>query len=237
MQQAKPEPMWMIISIVERGHGRQLIELYSARQMVTHLLCLGHGTASSEMLSLLGLGESEKDVLLGIGQRSVVRQTMGSMNNANLACAIRGRGIVFSVPLTGVNALLAAATTLARTEQAHSGQTPETKQEEPMMQQNGTRHSLILISVNQGYTDAVMDTARRVGATGGTIVRARWAGAQPLEQFYGITLQLEKEVIAILAQEGSRRAIMEAVNLNHGLKTDAQAVICSVAVEEALKLN
>ncbi len=195
MQSSRPESMCAIISIVERGYGRQLIGLYSGWQMVTHLLCLGHGTASSEMLNLLGLGESEKDVLISLGSKSVVRQAMGAMSNHNLNCSLRGRGIVFSLPITGINALLAAVTTLARAEQQlqQEEQRPEQEQEEASAMQKVHEHCLILISVNQGYTEAVMDTARRVGATGGTIVRARWAGAQPLEQFYGITLQLEKE--------------------------------------------
>ena len=76
MQQARPEPMWMIISIVERGRGRPLVEFYTARQMTAHLLCLGQGTASSEMLNLLGLGASEKDVLLSIGSRDSVQRAM-----------------------------------------------------------------------------------------------------------------------------------------------------------------
>ena len=107
MQQARPEPMWMIVSIVERGRGRPLVEFYTARQMTAHLLCLGQGTASSEMLNLLGLGASEKDVLLSIGSRDSVQRAMQAMSNRNLGCPVRGRGVVFSVRLTGINALLA----------------------------------------------------------------------------------------------------------------------------------
>lgn len=105
MQQARPEPMWMIVSIVERGRGRPLVEFYTARQMTAHLLCLGQGTASSEMLNLLGLGASEKDVLLSIGSRDSVQRAMQAMSNRNLGCPVRGRGVVFSVRLTGINAL------------------------------------------------------------------------------------------------------------------------------------
>ena len=36
--------------------------------------------------------------------------------------------------------------------------------------------SLILVMVNQGYTDEVMNTARAAGARGGTIIRSRFAG-------------------------------------------------------------
>ena len=36
---------------------------------------------------------------------------------------------------------------------------------------------LILVSVNQGYTDAVMETAKASGAMGGTVLRARLVDA------------------------------------------------------------
>lgn len=42
-----------------------------------------------------------------------------------------------------------------------------------MKVKSGQKHQLILVSVNQGYTDAVMETARQAGAMGGTVMRAR----------------------------------------------------------------
>ena len=81
-----------------------------------------------------------------------------------------------------------------------------------------------------------MDTAREAGARGGTIIRARWAGAEDDGQFYGISLQSEKEIIAIVAPREQRNAIMEVVNKKHGLKTEAGAVICSLGIDRMVKL-
>lgn len=146
MQQARPEPMWMIVSIVERGRGRPLVEFYTARQMAAHLLCLGQGTASSEMLNLLGLGASEKDVLLSIGSQDSVQRTMQAMSNRNLGCPVRGRGVVFSVRLTGINALLAAAATLART-----GAEPDARN--PKQRKRGNAHDAAKFTFTQLDSD------------------------------------------------------------------------------------
>ena len=97
-------------------------------------------------------------------------------------------------------------------------------------------NSLILIAVNQGHTDDVMDTAREAGARGGTVIRSRWAGAEDEGQFHGISVHSEKELIAIVATSEKRNAIMEMVNLKHGLKTEAGAIVLSMGIERMVRL-
>ena len=80
------------------------------------------------------------------------------------------------------------------------------------------KHTLILISVNQGYTETVLKTARSLGA-------------RALETYHGISLQTEKEIIAIIVPNDLRNKIMDAVNEKHGLKTEAQAIVCSMKVD------
>jgi hypothetical protein len=100
---------------------------------------------------------------------------------------------------------------------------------------NEHKHQLILITVNQGYTDRVMQTAKKAGATGGTVIRARLAGAERLDQF-GIDLQEEREIVMILAPVNSSSEILEEVNRECGLKTPAGGVVCAVPVEKAFKI-
>ena len=45
-------------------------------------------------------------------------------------------------------------------------------------------NSLILVMVNQGNTDEVMNTARAAGARGGTIIRSRFMGIAELDGLY-----------------------------------------------------
>lgn len=95
------------------------------------------------------------------------------------------------------------------------------------------RHSLILITVSQGYADAVMQTAKKAGATGGTVIRARLAGA---EQMMDLQVQEEKEIIAILAADSVRNQIMEEINREFGLRAEARGVVCAVPVDRAMKI-
>lgn len=101
---------------------------------------------------------------------------------------------------------------------------------------NEHQHSLILITVNQGYTDQVMQVAKKAGATGGTVVRARLAGSDPETVFQGMDLQPEREILAILAPDSIRDLVMEDVNREFGLRSEARGILCSLPVDKAFKI-
>ena len=101
---------------------------------------------------------------------------------------------------------------------------------------NTHKQQLILITVNQGFTDQVMQTAKKAGAMGGTILRGRLASADKLEEYGSISLQEEKEVIAILAPVGVASKIMDEVNKEHGFNSDACGMITALPVDKAYKI-
>lgn len=97
---------------------------------------------------------------------------------------------------------------------------------------------MILVTVNQGFTDAVMDTARKAGARGGTIIKGRWAGDESFAETNGITtLQAEKEMIFIVVPTEIRNKVMDAVTRQHGLRTEAGAMVTAIAVEQLVHLG
>lgn len=63
MKDLKIEPMKLIVSIVERGQGRNMIELFNGAKADTPFAVAGKGTATSEIRDLLGLDGVEKDVI------------------------------------------------------------------------------------------------------------------------------------------------------------------------------
>ena len=161
---------------------------------------------------------------------STARALLDALDD-ELRGAVPGRGIAFAMKLSAVNSLIAAYISLRTSP-------PETDSggEDDMEQQK--KNSLILVTVNQGFTDEVMDTARKAGARGGTIIRARWAGDESFAQSRGITtLQAEKEMIFIVVPKEMRNAVMEAVNTQHGLQSEAGAMVSAVAIEQLVHLG
>lgn len=222
-----PERMALLMSIVERGSGSKLIKLYNKHQVFTHLRCEGAGTATSEIMDILGLGGSEKDIIISIAARPAVLVLLEKLDD-ELRGAAPGKGIAFAVSLTAVSSLIAAfIDRKTRAEDEGSGS-----------MDNQQRSSMILVTVNQGFTDAVMDTARKAGARGGTIIKGRWAGDESFAETNGITtLQAEKEMIFIVMPTEIRNKVMDAVTRQHGLRTEAGAMVTAIAVEQLVHLG
>lgn len=221
------ERTMMLLTITERGSGADLISYLNNRHVRYHFQCSGSGTAPSEMMDFLGLGSSDKDIIASFATQSAMQKLAAELSN-NLNAVRRGKGIMMILSLSAINHLVAVIT--AR--QAES--LPEAGGAYSMT--NEYQHSLICIAVNQGYTEQVMQTARKAGATGGTIIRARMVGTDKTEQYHGISLQAEKEIITILAPETVRDKILEEVNREFGLLSKAQGTICALPVEKAFKI-
>lgn len=68
--------------------------------------------------------------------------------------------------------------------------------------QMNSEHKLITVIVNSGYADDVMDTARKAGATGGTITHARGTAPKGQEEkFLNMTIVPEKDMVMILCND------------------------------------
>lgn len=226
MADNKKQGMKLIVTFAERGQGNMLVGLYMKRQVLCHWICKGRGTASSEMLDVLGIGTSERDIIFSVAADNAAGALLRHLNDG-LSGSLHAKGIVFDMPLAAMSNLIAAMLLEKSAGIEERGGVA--------MEPTGN-NSLILIVVNQGHTDEVMGTAKEAGAKGGTVLRARWAGTEHIEKFYGITVQEEREIIAIVASAKERNAIMEAVNQKHGLQSQAGAVLCSVGIEHTAKL-
>lgn len=227
MKEQSPERIRLLISITERGQGRLLMENLRSHHISFHLQCVGTGTASSDMMDLLGLGTNDKDIIISFATERAVRDLVRDLNNS-LGSANKGKGIMMLLSPNAVSNLMAAVLARQTEDFEIKGGNRMTKSEH--------QYSLVFITVNRGYSDQVMQTARRAGATGGTVIRARLAGVEKTEQYFGELLEEEREVIAIMTPDATRNQIMNEVNQAFGLRSEAQGIICSLPVDKAFKI-
>ena len=93
-----------------------------------------------------------------------------------------------------------------------------------------TAYELLVAVVNQGYTDLAMEAARAAGAGGGTVIHARGGGAGPEQQFLGVSLAPEKELVFIVVKSEQKNKLMTAIMEKAGLSTRAGSVVFSLPV-------
>ena len=98
-------------------------------------------------------------------------------------------------------------------------------------------HEVIFCIVNSGYGEAVMDAAKSVGATGGTIINARGTASKEAETFFHITIDPEKEIVMILVPAKIRDDVLHALYKQVGLDTAGQGIAFALPVDSVVGLN
>ena len=71
---------------------------------------------------------------------------------------------------------------------------------------------LIIVMVEDGKTEKVLDAARQAGATGATVLnQARGEGVRPAKTFLGLSVGSQRDVILLLVEEHMSRQILETI--------------------------
>ena len=82
-----------------------------------------------------------------------------------------------------------------------------------------------------------MEAARSVGAAGGTIIHALSLDNAKAEQFIGVSLLQERDILLILTKREAKMAIMQALFDTVGLKTQAGGIIFSLPVDKTAGIS
>lgn len=102
---------------------------------------------------------------------------------------------------------------------------------------NQFAHDVIFCIVNSGFSEAVMDAAKKGGAKGGTVINARGTAGKEAEKFFGITVQEEKEIVMILTSSESKDKILQNLYDEVGLNTAGQGIAFSLPVDGVVGLS
>ncbi len=91
----------MLVAIVDRGLGEKVVGFNQAHDVKVNMICLGRGTASSRILDLLGLGSTEKDVVLSFVPVDRVCEALANLGE-RMEFQKPGKGVAFSVPINSI---------------------------------------------------------------------------------------------------------------------------------------
>ena len=218
--------LYMQVTITSRTLTGKFISFYEKQGLEVSFISFGHGTASSEILRYFGLEEAEKSILFHIVTAQKWKEQKHRLR-MEMQIDIPGIGIVFLIPLSSIGGrkVLSYLT---------CGQ--EFVQEEETALKD-TRLELLVVISNQGYTELIMDAARKVHAIGGTVIHARGTGNQMAEKFMGVTLVPEKDMLFIVVQTKQKNAVMRSIMDEAGIETKAGAVVFSLPVTDTAGLH
>jgi hypothetical protein len=220
-----------VVFIVDWAKAQDVADIFEQEKIRFHFIVKARGTASSEILDLLGIGGSEKAVILCLEQDRGVPTLMREADK-KLGLHNPGAGIAFVLPLSGINQPI-----LQVFKESIEKNFKISLETEAESMNSEIKFDLILSVVNQGYSDEFMAVAREAGAAGGTVVNARGIVHQGPVKFFGISVQDEKEIIAILSSRERKAPIMQAVSQAFGISSQAEGIIFSLPVESVAGLD
>lgn len=183
------------------------------------------GTASNEMMDMLGLGSVDKTLLVSPMPAAAVTPVTQRLRRELRMHAVNS-GIAFTVPLSGASKLILH---LLRHDTAAAQS--EGKDENTMSEK---KHALVVAMINRGFSGDVMEAAKGAGARGGTVVHSRCIGNTEANAMLGIDTHEEKEIVMILAEAGDKVAIMEAITARCGTATEAKGLVMALPVDTVI---
>ena len=98
------------------------------------------------------------------------------------------------------------------------------------------QHEAIFCIVNSGYSEVVMEAAKKLGASGGTVINARGTAPKDAESIFGITIQPEKEIVMILVPTSIKANVLHALYKEAGLDTAGQGIAFALPVDSVVGL-
>ncbi|MDR2605983.1 MAG: hypothetical protein LBC38_01715 [Oscillospiraceae bacterium] len=214
----------MLFVIIDRSKAEAVLKIGAKAGAIYKTVLLCRGTASSELLEYLGLGESEKALVNFIADDSVTDEIMRRLAS-DLQLARAGQGLAFTVPLASVGG--------RRVSEMLIGNASKTEKRVKEVQ---TEYDVIITVVNRGFSERVMSSAREAGARGGTVIPARGTKQNDEADFLGVAIQPEKDMVLILAERSMRHELIRAIADGAGLKTEGAGFSFAMPVSDVAGL-
>ena len=219
-----------LMIIIDANIRDQLTEFLNEKEIPIFYQMHGVGTVRSDIMNLLGLGDPQKSITLCYIPKSRIQMLLAELNQA-LGLHKRGSGIAISIPITGMQGWLYKLLSSV----PDNSIIEESEKEVKKMNETIT-HSMILVTINQGYSDDVMTTARAAGATGGTILRGLRQVPDETAKHFGIPVQEEQEIILIVTPKENSTKVMSAIANEHGVASPAHGIAFSLPVDGIMGL-
>ncbi|MBO5907816.1 MAG: hypothetical protein J6Q85_06680 [Clostridia bacterium] len=222
----------LLVGIINKNDDERFSEIVNECATALHFSGIGHGTARSSYMSYFGFNEIEKRIVMSLipgGQEHNILSAVGH----GLKLYLVGRGIAFTMPLSGISNIIHDAIL------SGEGKYESAAKRSPISKKKGKNrmHELVIAVVNTKYTDTAIEAARAAGATGATVFHTKSINNSKAEGAIGTNIDQETDSVFFLTTNEYKNKIMEAVRDAAGLKTEGGAIIFSLPVDDLVGIG
>lgn len=217
-------PGKLLMTIVGRHQGDLVVHAGKEAGARGGTILMGRSITENKIMQLLAMADVTNDVVLTLvaEEADAVMQAISTAAQENPK---HFKGMMLLIDVSGI---------LRRVSETECNEEPVANRRDKNM---NAKWELITVIVNNGYADDVMASARKAGATGGTIISGRGTGTEQDVAFFGISLVPEKEVLMILADKEKTGDILNAVKNLPNLTQQGGGIVFSIDVQEFIPLN
>lgn len=194
----------LIIGIVPHNAGDEIVKAAANAGARGGTILMGTGTASSNVLSLLGFGSAGKDIVMILVEEEIKDAVVSAIVETSRTKK-KSFGVLWTLNVSR----------LIRCGNESGGKTE---------MNSVADHQLITLIVNKGYAEDAMAAARTAGARGGTIINGRGTAKEGDEKFFGMEIVPEKDILMILVSNDQCDAVIEAVKKLPCLQTPGSGI-------------
>ncbi|WP_373079445.1 P-II family nitrogen regulator [Fusobacterium varium] len=207
--------------IVDYGLGSKIIKYAKKFGIIGSTVCLGKGTIRNSFLEFLAINESRKEIILMAGERSVIYSTMEELDK-KFSFNKPNKGVAFTVSIKEAIG--------ARGLKEINYNPEESRGVEKSM------YNLIVVVVEKGNGEHVVEAANKAGSRGATIINGRGSGIHETSKLFAMAIEPEKEIVMIISQSSLTEKIVSSIRKDINIDEPGRGVIFVQEVNKACGL-
>lgn len=215
----KDNKLALFFTILDYGKGSKMLKLVEGLGSTGSTVFLGRGTVRNELLNLVGIIESKKEVFITVVDENL-EDELFSLVAKKFDMEKPQHGIAFSIPLKYYLTL-------------EKGQHITSSEKKGG---NILSHEAIFIIADKNYLDDILDAAQAGGSTGGTIIHGRGTGCHEKALLFNIIIEPEKIIVLILAKKEKTAAIVNSIEKKLNIDEPNTGIIFVMDVNRTLGL-
>lgn len=192
--------------------------LFKKYKLSFNTMTYGSGTASDSLLSYFGLDSVKKSIYFSLIPNSIENNILTDLKN-KLKLSEIGKGIAFTISLTSSYKYI-----------------KDSLKGDDIVEKNDSSYELVVTIVKEGYSDSVMQAAKKVGCNGGTLIEGRSLGTSRTI-FMDMEIDSEKDIVLNIVSTDIKKSVMESINKSCGIKTEARGLIISLPIDSVVGLQ
>ena len=241
-QTHKIEPLSLVGIVVNDGQSSAIGRILVDARASVFFTCHGHGTSTNDFYDVFGLGNPNKQVLMSLIRDETwarIRQKLVD----RFAYSEWSKGIAFLIP---IDSLMGVSAYKFLTDSRIVAAEPKRRKRLMSKEKNLTENTpvpeiqkdddyeLVVAIVNSGFTDLVMDAAKKAGARGGTLLNAKGTGNKEMEKFFGVVITPEKQIVLILVPRAIKDDVVSRIYHEAGMNTKGQGICFAIPASDVV---